>query len=43
MFFIEVTSEAYLEQVAGSYEKIVDRMRDLARLSLDMAHDYDSH
>ena len=41
MVFIEVTSEAYLEQIVGSYEKIVDRMRDLARLSLDMAHTCD--
>ncbi|KAI4685933.1 uncharacterized protein J4E88_003770 [Alternaria novae-zelandiae] len=38
MVFIEVTSEAYLERIVGSYEKIVDRMRDLARLSLNMAH-----
>jgi len=41
MVFIELTSEAYLEQIVGSYEKIVDRMRDLARLSLDMAHTCD--
>ncbi|KAI4943140.1 hypothetical protein J4E91_009580 [Alternaria rosae] len=41
MLLIELTATTYLEEVVKMFDKYINGMKDLARLSLEMAHNYE--